>query len=638
MSPPSKKKKRSYDDSLAVIEAEDPSSSSSLVMSSRTTTRTFGVSTPLPPFVLEQQIESLKVELDHERSLRVLDRKRAQHAKERLEKQVDIAVEEAKEASKALEDFREQSERMMEQLRQSRNQAVAELRKQQIQQLESVTPAGSGEEDRLDGEDDDDDENNNQDASSMANVWKEKCHHLEKLLETQRDKEEELQLRFTSLREDVQARATRQQGGVDSDHAGSLPVSVLEDAPPAVMKELNSVRICLAESERRERQLSRKVEDVQRRNQSLIQEREEARLAKQRLPKVLEQLEQIRSEFETLAAQHQSWNEFGASIETIIHNNDTGATTSTGCSTTTPPSTKKKKGPPEVLTIQRFLENAKSRVMDLEKQNSSLYDQNKTLKSATLPLERQIKELSEAEQATQKEKRNVEHKLDLSQRQVSQLEAQQNIHRREIENLQSLIKTFDNLPLPASSSSKPSGSGSSSAGVTKMDRSQRTLELSLTSAKEELQMVQSERDRLLEESENTRNELERVKEKFGKLRDALLAERAKVEQAELRANEAETLAGKGSFNPETTRVLHLQDTPLTQSLKEEIKVLQRRLEVANSHASSSKQQVAADPAKLNKRLKVRFSRLAHLDYFFVSLSMSVFLFNIWPVNTVATLQ
>ena len=115
-------------------------------------------------------------------------------------------------------------------------------------------------------------------------------------------------------------------------------------------------------------------------------------------------------------------------------------------------------------------------------------------------------------------------------------------------------------------------------------------------------------------------ELETIKEKFGKLRDALYKEREKAQQAEQRANEAEALAGKGSFDPTTTRVLHLQETPLTQTLKEEVQVLRRQLEVANNnlanaaaatgsaskHPASASKINSVDADKLNKRLKENF--------------------------------
>lgn len=68
---------------------------------------------------------------------------------------------------------------------------------------------------------------------------------------------------------------------------------------------------------------------------------------------------------------------------------------------------------------------------------------------------------------------------------------------------------------------------------------------------------------------------------------------------------AEAWAGKGSFNPDTTRVVHFTETPLVQAMKEEIDVLKRQLEVAKGPKSSSKS-AHHNPDKLNQRLKENF--------------------------------
>ena len=102
-----------------------------------------------------------------------------------------------------------------------------------------------------------------------------------------------------------------------------------------------------------------------------------------------------------------------------------------------------------------------------------------------------------------------------------------------------------------------------------------------------------------------------VLEKFGKLRDALYAERGKAEKAIERANEAEILAGKGSFNPDHTRVLHMGMNPLTVALKGEINILKKQVEVlTNSSDNNKKNKISystdVDPNKLHQRLKQSF--------------------------------
>jgi hypothetical protein len=82
--------------------------------------------------VLTTDLKTIKAELEHERSLRQLDAKRFQQVKQRLERQVEFAVEEAKEAKVMMDELREESERHMDQLRESRMQAQEELQDCQL--------------------------------------------------------------------------------------------------------------------------------------------------------------------------------------------------------------------------------------------------------------------------------------------------------------------------------------------------------------------------------------------------------------------------------------------------------------------------------------------------------------------------
>jgi mitotic spindle assembly checkpoint protein MAD1 len=98
---------------------------------------------------------------------------------------------------------------------------------------------------------------------------------------------------------------------------------------------------------------------------------------------------------------------------------------------------------------------------------------------------------------------------------------------------------------------------------------------------------------------------------FGKLREALMAERTKAEDAEVRAIQAESLAGKGSFNPDGTRVLHLETNPLSEAIREryesEIRLLRRQLEATGQKpAAAGNSAGEVDPSKLHQRLKEQF--------------------------------
>ena len=133
--------------------------------------------------------------------------------------------------------------------------------------------------------------------------------------------------------------------------------------------------------------------------------------------------------------------------------------------------------------------------------------------------------------------------------------------------MRSLLDTYEmqetNYAMSRSNRSSKAGSGSSQ--IKKPEDTSPTvkgLELSLQSARDEIrlltetnQRLESEIDSLKSQHQESQKEHERVLEKFGKLRSALMQERSKAQASEERACKAETLAGMGSYNPDTTRVV-----------------------------------------------------------------------------------
>ncbi|KAL3916618.1 MAG: hypothetical protein SGILL_005095 [Bacillariaceae sp.] len=129
----------------------------------------------------------------------------------------------------------------------------------------------------------------------------------------------------------------------------------------------------------------------------------------------------------------------------------------------------------------------------------------------------------------------------------------------------------------------------------------------LRSANKRMEQLEADLGEETKARETLKAEHEMVLKKFGKLREAVFEERTKAEKATERANEAEALAGKGSFDPEKTRVLHLSANPLTEALKEEISVLRRQVETLSDHGKKKKSLATdVDPNKLHQRLKQSF--------------------------------
>jgi hypothetical protein len=394
-------KKRSVEATSLVTEGGSASASASRVARTSAT------------FFSQQQLEMLQAELEHERSLRLLDQKRAQQVQQRLEKQVELAVEEASESQTLLDTVQSQSEILTAQLRQARDNALDELRNLQMDVEGTASSAPD---------------------SSSERLWQEKARYLEEQVQAQQENEtalrDEIEELRTAMEEKLNAQDERNKAA-ELDRK-SLPPNVVEGAPPAVLKELNRIRIQLAETECQERQLHRSVEDLQRRNKALIQEREEFRSSSRRLVHVQQQLEELSREHETVAADNVAWTAFSKSLMEILKRHDRDIVVKNEAGS----------GPPDVSIVTRILDKA----------------------------------------------------------------------------------------------------------------------------------------------------------------------RARVERAEERANEAEVLAGKGSFNPDRTRILHFQETPLLEALKEEVEVLKRQLETAKGEkaAANTKHSVAVDPDKLNQRLKENF--------------------------------
>ncbi len=527
--------------------------------------------TNVPALLLEQQLESLQAELDHERSLRILDQRRAQQQKELLEQQVEFAVKEATNAKQLINDFRTESQNTLQKMKDARDMAYEEVRKLQVELIYAREEAESG-----------DDEDH---------TWKSEYNSLKQKLQFQAEYEQKLLEQIKDLENEVK-KLSEELLRTKSPDSQQMNLSPSQDAPSDLLKELQRVRIELAETERSHRQLQRSLQAAEQRNKTLVDEREVAQRGAERLPKVLAELDKLRTDHEDSLATQTAWKTFGEELFEKLK--------ATGMYNMFI-KTSNQLLPPEVSTVLRILESVQQKSEKTTQENNKLCEKLRALESAMKSTETQSFQSLNKQLEWSKETSKLEQKLVISEQEVALLKKKNSIYQGEIESLRDLIRTFDDLPLA------PHGSAASDNA--KDASALKTMQLSLDTKAQEIAVLEKEREELRAQLESTKlasteskEELERVKAKFVKLRDALQDERAKVEQAEARVIEAEALAGKGSFDPNRTRVLHLKETPLVQSLKEEIQVLRRQLEVKS--VSSSK--LAPDPDKLNQRLKQNF--------------------------------
>lgn len=511
--------------------------------------------------LLENELQSLRSELEHERSLREIDARRAQQSKSRLERQIQFASEEAEDAKQLLEEVRSESEQHITHLRQKRKEALEELRECQAQLAEPPEEF--------------DDSMSAQKIIQLESQLQARAEEVESL-------RQELDEAVETTRQVLEETPRKAKATQSAD-----PVETSSPAPTAVMKELNKARIALAESERKCRQLKRKSDDWQVKAQQYVQQKETAVSAKHRVTMLDSEVKELRKEVEHRRATNERWEDFAKELGTLLKLSTTGA-------------------PPEVSTVMRYLQKQLIATKNLETQKGALEKDLEQSADMIVNLEKQVRDASTVKTRMERDAKSVQQQLEQAKQQGDTLRAQQQIWQREADSLRALVKTFDDMQ-----PNQPPGAEA------------KGLELALSTARDEVKVVSRERDGLLKEMETAaskqqtlQKEHDRVRDKFTKIRDALMEERAKAEKAEARAIQAETQAGKGHFNPSMTRALHFEKNPLFDAMKEryqtEINSLKNKLEDVSGEKPAPMSQVASskdkevDPEKLHQRLKDTF--------------------------------
>ena len=300
--------------------------------------------------------------------------------------------------------------------------------------------------------------------------------------------------------------------------------------------------------------------------------------------------------------------------------------------------------PPEISAVLRNFLSLSKKVKQLEGDKAFAESQMDSSQRHVKRLEQQLKDSNADRNRFKTEKMEADMKakdLDVALREVK---AREKIGQREADSLRSLLQTYANTEeggfkkVGEKITSFPIDKSAEFKVIEKSPTVQ-GLQLGLNSARAQILSMEDEAVRLRQSIEAAREETkackaehERVLEKFGKLRDALLREREKAEKAEERAVLAETLVGKGHFNDESTRALHLKENPMIQAVRHkfenEIKGLKINLEekdaelallrgVSDASATKSPSSLGTisssggklsslDAQKLHKRLKESF--------------------------------
>lgn len=536
--------------------------------------------------VLETEIKTLRAELEHSQQIRSIERKNADRSEQRLRRQLADALEEAEENKELIESLREELDRFNEQMEESREEW-----RERIQWYEEQW------EDQQQQQQLDDADYND---SAVSNK---KCGMLEKRLNAKDNQIEALEEKLkaalqdaAAARQELHEKISEQQQS-NSGNGGSG----LSDENSSSSRD---VRIKIAEVERDNRQLKRQNDDMKERLKEMIQHKERATTSQRRIKQLEKELQSATHQVEEGAETQRRWMEFRNEIvqEVLIE----GAVANVGNSSSLPP---------EISTVVRKFQTLKHKVKDLEGEKSRINQLSEAHLRRCKVLEAQLGEKNEALSRLEKDlgdsRANVDQ-LELENRKVL---AQEKIWKRETDELRSLLDTYDRQE--TAQSKMPTKATENAAG----------LQISLRSARDEIKLLTDANKKLETTLDTVKSEHERVLEKFQKLRSALMEERAKAESAEARACQAESLAGKGSYNAETTRVVHLENNPLMEAVREkfqtEIDALKLQLEAAQDGRPSKSPTVGTttpassrgslgsagtdvDVQKMHTRLKERF--------------------------------
>ncbi|GMI15972.1 hypothetical protein TrVE_jg661 [Triparma verrucosa] len=197
--------------------------------------------------------------------------------------------------------------------------------------------------------------------------------------------------------------------------------------------------------------------------------------------------------------------------------------------------------PPEVSSIVRTLYSQKRQILDSEMKIGQVKNENEDFKRKISDLKAEVLSLNTSNKQTG---RNLEE----SESSIASLKAENRRLDTENKSYIDLMASYEKAEKSGDKSKTESDGPTVSA-----------LRISNT-------RLTSQLEETTKESEEAKAKFNTAKEKFYKLKEELMKQKDKAAKAEARANEAETLAGKGSYNSETTRVLHLKKNPLHEAL------------------------------------------------------------------------
>ena len=509
--------------------------------------------------LLQTEIRTLRAELTHSQSIRSIDRKNATQSGSRLKRQLADACEEITLSSELIDSLRAQVDQHSEIMEESRKEWLERIQWYEDQFAEKENNRGH------DGSYYDSAEEDEHDSGK-------KCDLLQERLDATLDQVEALE---HSLKETEEGRVAAEERATELRCAEIKKKDEENKKPP--VDAPRELRLKIAETERANRELQRQNDTLKSRCQDMVQHKERYASAKRKVQQLEKEVQSLIRQVEEGEEAQRRWMGFRNDIvaEGFLvgdENNDNMSINEEDRGTLSTPV------PPEISTVVRKFQTMKRTAKQQEDEIIRITQLSGAHLRRCKVLETQLNEKSQSISLLEKKIKEQEaatNQLELENRKII---AQQQIWKRESDGMRALLDTYEQQEtIQSKSPSRKRGTNADG------------LELSLKSARDEVKLLSETNDKLEEtitglrsEQQTAKAEHERVLEKFHKLRNALMEERSKAESAEARACQAETLAGKGSYNSETTSILHLKENPLMDAIKEkyqkEIDSLKRRLE------------------------------------------------------------
>lgn len=549
---------------------------------------------------LLNEIDQLKTELSKVKSQRKIDNIQAENNIKRLKRHIVTLEQDAKDANSLVEQIKIQSENDIEEMMKKKLEASKEAEdwERRYWALRNESSVDGEDKDSLRGK------LTLAERKNLALEEKMKC------LETE----------VSQLREKLSDAINVQHNEIPEsenvkDHSSreDSPPGVLSPAPPAVLSELNRTRMKLADAERLNRQLTRKVEQLQSQANQMVHYRELSQNTSNKLVTLENELKIVRRERASLRIVETRWIEFRK--ELVKSNLGSEILDGSGEGN--------ENMPPEIATLVRHYRRLEDRAKEAEKSSSMFKVKLDVAHRRIESLEKGGAELNNECTKLKDEMTELKEKLLRAETVNESIKAQERIWKRETESVRSLLDTYKTVEDEMMKSKTVVKTDP--ADIAERDATAKALSVSLHAAQEEISVLKrdietrnAENDALNNKLNALRDEHELVRSKFTKLRDALFQEREKAEKAEDRVAEAEALVGKGAFNQDSTRVLHLKENPFYNAIKQkyekEIAELKDELSeliaVQKGLVPLSAQKSSTDPGldaeKFSKRLKDQF--------------------------------